>query len=78
MRLVFLFRNFSTLLNGKENVTTNGQNYNLTEGKKSITWEWDEEPITESDLDELTTYLNSLDETVQIFRDFENKTYNNH
>ena len=65
----------STLLNGKENVTTNGQNYILTEGKKSITWEWDEEPITESDLDELTTYLNSLDETVQIFRDFENKTY---
>tara|TARA_R100001443_G_scaffold112332_1_gene125808 strand:- start:156 stop:854 length:699 start_codon:yes stop_codon:yes gene_type:complete len=65
----------STLLNGKENVTTNGQNYILTEGKKSITWEWDEEPITESDLDELTTYINSLDETVQIFRDFENKTY---
>jgi len=65
----------STLLNGKENVTANGQNYVLVEGKKSITWEWDDEPITESDLDELTTYLNSLDETVQIFRDFENKTY---
>lgn len=65
----------STLLNGKENVTANGQNYVLVEGKKSITWEWDDEPITESDLDELSTYLNSLDETVQIFRDFENKTY---
>lgn len=65
----------STLLNGKENVTANGQNYILTEGKKSITWEWDDEPITESDLDELSTYINSLDETVQIFRDFENKTY---
>jgi hypothetical protein len=63
------------LLNSNENVTTNGQNYILTEGKMSIFWKWDSESITESDLDEMTTYINSLPETVQIFRDFDNKTY---
>jgi hypothetical protein len=63
------------LLNSNENITTNGQNYILVEGKMSIFWKWDSESITESDLDEMTTYINSLPETVQIFRDFDNKTY---
>jgi len=64
-----------TLLNGNENITVNGQSHILTEGKLSAFWEWDSEPITESDLDELTAYLNSVSETVQIFRDFDNKKY---
>ena len=65
----------STLLNGNKNITVNGQSHILTEGKMSVFWEWDSEPITESDLDELSAYLNGLNETVQIFRDFDNKTY---
>ena len=65
----------TTLLNGNENITVNGQSHILTEGKMSAFWEWDSEPITESDLDELSAYLNSVSETVQIFRDFENKKY---
>ncbi len=63
------------LLNDNENITVNGQSYILTEGKLTAFWEWDSEPITESDLDELTTYLNTVSESVQIYSDFENKKY---
>ena len=65
----------STLLNGNENITVNGQSHILIEGKMSAFWEWDDEAITESDLDDFSAYINSLDETVQIFRDFDNKKY---
>ena len=65
----------STLLNGNENITENGQSHILTEGKLSAFWEWTSEPITESDLDELSAYFSSVSETVQIFRDFDNKKY---
>ena len=65
----------STLLNENENITVNGQSHILTEGKLTAFWEWDSEPITESDLDELTEYYNSVSETVEIVKDFENKKY---
>ena len=39
----------STLLNGNENITVNGQSHILTEGKLTAFWEWESEPITESD-----------------------------
>ena len=64
----------SLLLNGNENITVNGQSHILTEGKLSAFWEWDNEPITEKDLDELTEYFeDSVSETVKITRDFKNK-----
>ena len=44
----------SALLNENENITVNGQSHILTEGKLTAFWEWNSEPITESDLDELT------------------------
>ena len=66
----------STLLNGNENITVNGQTHILTEGKMSAFWEWDSEPITEKDLDEFTEYFeDSVSETVKITRDFNNKKY---
>lgn len=65
----------STLLNENENITVNGQSHILTEGKLTAFWEWGSEPITESDLDELTEYYNSVSETVEIFKDFSNKKY---
>lgn len=66
----------SLLLNGNENITVNGQSHILTEGKLSAFWEWDNEPITEKDLDELTEYFeDSVSETVKITRDFKNKKY---
>ena len=66
----------STLLNGNENITVNGQSHILTEGKMTAFWEWDSEPITEKDLDELTEYFeDSVSETVEITRDFNNKKY---
>ena len=65
----------STLLNGNENITVNGQSHILTEGKLTAFWEWDSEPITESDLDEFSEYFSSVSETVQIFKDFKNKKY---
>mgnify|MGYP001268139228 FL=1 len=65
----------SALLNENANITVNGQSHILTEGKLTAFWEWNSEPITESDLDELTGYYNSLSETVEIVKDFENKKY---
>jgi len=65
----------SKLYNGNENITENGQSHILTEGTLTAFWEWDSEPITEKDLDEFTSYFNSLSETVKIVRDFENKKY---
>lgn len=65
----------SKLLNGNENITENGQSHILTEGTLSAFWEWDVEPITENDLDEFTAYFNSVSETVEIEKDFENKKY---
>tara|TARA_R110002050_G_scaffold249912_2_gene387789 strand:+ start:777 stop:1469 length:693 start_codon:yes stop_codon:yes gene_type:complete len=65
----------SEFFNNNENITVNGQSHILTEGKLTAFWEWDSEPITESDLDELTEYYNSVSETVEIFKDFDNKKY---
>ncbi len=65
----------SALLNENENITVNGQSHILTEGKLTAFWEWNSEPITESDLDELTGYYNSVSETVEVSKDFNNKKY---
>ena len=68
----------SALLNENANITVNGQSHILTEGKLTAFWEWNSEPITESDLDELTGYYNSLSETVEIVKDFEMSWYSLH
>ena len=47
----------STLLNGNENITVNGQSHILIEGKMSAFWEWDDEAITESDLDDFSAMI---------------------
>lgn len=65
----------STFLNENENITVNGQSHILTEGKLTAFWEWDSEPIIETDLDEFTAYLNTVSETVEISSDFNNKKY---
>ena len=66
----------SNLLNDNENITENGQSHILTEGTLTAFWEWDSEPITEKDLDEFTSYFeDSVSETVEITKDFNNKKY---
>ena len=65
----------STLLNNNPNITVNGQSHILTDGILTAFWEWDSEPITQNDLDQLSAYYNSVSETVQIFQDLNNKKY---